>query len=165
MDARAVVRTTDPGGINMLLKEICTNSVAFCERKTTILQAAALMRDRHVGDLIVVDDASDERVPVGVLTDRDIVVKVLAAERDPAFVAAGDVMRTPVVVGNHGEDVSDAISRMRNHRIRRLPVVGPHGKLIGIVTLDDLLRLLVNDASTLLEVVASERDYEERTLK
>jgi CBS domain-containing protein len=149
----------------MQLKDICTPEAAYCERKTTTLRAAGLMREKHVGDLVVVDDASDERTPVGIITDRDIVVKVLGKERDPARVPVGDVMRTPVVVANHTDDISDAIARMRAHRVRRLPVVGPHGRLIGIVTLDDLLRQLVNDAGALLEIVASEQDQEERTLR
>jgi CBS domain-containing protein len=149
----------------MQLKEICTTEVVFCERSTTVLQAAEIMRRKHVGDLVVVDDASDERTPVGVITDRDIVVKVVGNERDPARVTVGDVMRTPVVVGSYTEEASDAIARMRTHRVRRLPVTGPHGRLIGIVTLDDLLRLLVNDTSALLEVVASEQDQEQRTLR
>jgi CBS domain-containing protein len=150
----------------MQLKDICTPDAAYCERKTTTLRAAEIMRQKHVGDLVVVvDDASDERTPVGIITDRDIVVKVLGNERDPSRVSAGDVMKTPVVVANHTDDVSDAIARMRAHRVRRLPVVGPHGRLIGIVTLDDLLRQLVNDAGALLEIVASEQDQEQRTLR
>jgi CBS domain-containing protein len=149
----------------MQLKEICTPDAAFCERRTTILRAAEIMREKHVGDLVVVDDASDERTPVGIITDRDIVVKVLGNDRDPSRVTAGDVMRTPIVVASHTDDVSDAIARMRAHRVRRLPIVGPHGRLIGIVTFDDLLRQLVNDASALLEIIASEQDQEQRTLR
>jgi CBS domain-containing protein len=149
----------------MLLKDICTTNVAYCERKTTALQAATLMREKHVGDLVVVDDGADECTPVGVVTDRDIVVKVLGNELDANRIAVGEIMRTPVVVADHNEEVSDAIARMRAHRVRRLPVVGPRGRLIGIVTLDDLLRQFVTDAGALLEIVASEQDHEQRTLR
>jgi CBS domain-containing protein len=149
----------------MLLKDICTTTVAHCERKTTALQAATLMRAKHVGNLVVVDDASDECTPVGIVTDRDIVVKVLGNELDAGRVAVGEIMNTPVVVGNQNEEVSDVIARMRAQRVRRLPVVGPRGRLIGIVTLDDLLRQIVTDASALLEIVASEQDQEQRTLR
>jgi CBS domain-containing protein len=149
----------------MLLKDICTTNVAYCERTTTALQAATLMRAKHVGDLVVVDDESDECTPVGIVTDRDIVVKVLGNELDASRVAVGEIMRTPVVVGNHNEEVSDVIARMRAQRVRRLPVIGPRGRLIGIVTLDDLLRQIVTDASALLEIVASEQDQEQRTLR
>lgn len=150
----------------MQLKDICTADVVSCERKTTILQAAELMRTKHVGGLVVVDDDdADESNPVGFITDRDIVVKVLGNGRDPARVTVAEIMRTPVVVGSHTEEVSEAIARMRTQRVRRLPIVGPRGRLIGIVTLDDLLRLLVNDTSALLEIVASEQAQEQRTLR
>jgi CBS domain-containing protein len=129
------------------------------------LQAATIMRTKHVGDVVVVDDGSDECTPVGIVTDRDIVVKVLGNEVDARRVTLGEIMRTPVIVGNHNEEVSDVIPRMRAQRVRRLPVVGPHGRLIGIVTLDDLLRRMMTDANALLEIVASEQDQEQRTLR
>jgi len=149
----------------MQLKDICSGEVVYCERKTTVRQAAELMRKKHVGDLIVVDDASDERTPVGMITDRDIVVKVLGNELDAARVSVGEVMRTPIVVGQETEDLSDAIARMRSHGVRRLPVVGARNRLIGIVTLDDLLRLLVEDTSALLQVIAKEQQQELRACK
>src|SRR5262245_53827144 len=116
----------------MLLKDICTTNVAYCERKTTALAATTIMRAKHVGDLVVVDDPSDECTPVGIVTDRDIVVKVLGNERDPGRVTVGEIMRTPVVVGHLNEEVSEVIARMRAQRVRRLPVTGPNGRLIGI---------------------------------
>ncbi|HVY79594.1 MAG TPA: CBS domain-containing protein [Steroidobacteraceae bacterium] len=149
----------------MRLKDFCTTDVAYCERDITALAAATLMRTKHVGDLVVVDDAAYERTPVGIVTDRDIILKVLGAELDPGRVTVGEIMRTPVVLANENEDVTEAIARMRAHRVRRLPITGSRGRLVGIVTLDDVLRQLVNDASTLLEVVASEQDHEQRTLK
>lgn len=149
----------------MQLKDICTTDVVFCERKMTLVQAAQVMRTRHVGNIVVVDDASDECVPVGMVTDRDIVVKALGNELDTSRVTVDQIMHAPVIVGQANEDVSDAIARMRTHNVRRLPVVGALGKLIGIVALDDLMRLLVNDTSSLLNVIAGEQDRERRTLR
>jgi CBS domain-containing protein len=149
----------------MLLKEICTTDVAFCDRDTTIVQAAALMRSKHTGDLVVVDDAVDECAPVGVITDRDIVIKVLGDELDPRRVTVGQVMRAPIVVARDSEDTSEAVSRMRTHGVRRLPVTSASGRLVGIVTLDDLLKLLVSEADALLEVVGKEQDREHRTCR
>ncbi|HEU4624131.1 MAG TPA: CBS domain-containing protein [Steroidobacteraceae bacterium] len=149
----------------MLLKDFCTTDVAYCGRDTTALAAATLMRTKHVGDLVVVDDADYECTPVGIVTDRDIIVRVLGNELDPGRVTVGEIMRTPVVLANQDEDVTEAIARMRAHRVRRLPITGPRGRLVGIVTLDDVLRQLVNDASALVEVIASERDQEQRTLR
>ena len=84
----------------MLLKEAWTANVVCCGPQTTVLQAASLMRHRHVGDLVVVDDPEDEARPLGIVTDRDIVVEVLGKGLDPAKTTVGSLMRTPVVIAN-----------------------------------------------------------------
>ena len=149
----------------MLLREFCTTDVISCERATTVLQAAEIMRRKHVGDLVVVDSESDGRTPVGILTDRDIVVRVVGNELDPGRVTVGEIMRTPIVVGNENEGAADAIARMRFHGVRRLPIIGGRGHLVGIVTMDDLLRLLISDTSALLEVAHKEQDREQRSIR
>ena len=149
----------------MLLKEICTTDVVFCGRETSALEAARIMRTKHIGDLVVVDDPADECAPVGLVTDRDIVVKVLGAELDPAATAVGTIMRTPLVTARDSEDTSVAIARMRASGVRRLPVTGHGGTLVGIVTLDDLLKLVAAGANALLDIVAKEQDYERRAYR
>ena len=137
----------------MLLKEVCTASVGSCGPQTTVLQAASLMRHRHVGDLVVVDDPQDEGIPLGVVTDRDIVLEVLGNGLDPAKTTVGSLMRKPVVIAHESEDTTQAIERMHAHGVRRLPVVAQEGQVIGIITLNDLLRLFVADANLLLGVM------------
>jgi CBS domain-containing protein len=149
----------------MLLKEICTTDVVSCGRDATLLEVARLLRGKHTGDVVVVDDPEGERIPAGLITDRDIVVKVLGAGRNPGEVTAGQLMHTPLITASEDEDSSVAVARMRVHGVRRLPVIGPGGGLAGIVTLDDLLRLVVGDVSALLAIVAKERDVEQRTVK
>lgn len=149
----------------MLLKQICTPAVTCCTRETSALEAACIMRKQHIGDLVVVDQLDDARIPVGVITDRDIVVQVLGNELDPAATPVGKVMRTPLVTAQDTEDTSEAIVRMRAHGVRRLPVVGSAGDLVGIVTLDDLLKFLASDTNALLEIIAREQDRERRTLR
>jgi CBS domain-containing protein len=149
----------------MLLSQICTPAVVCCSRETSALEAACLMRKQHIGDLVVVDQLDDARVPVGVITDRDIVVQVLGNELDPAATPVGKVMRTPLVTAQETEDASDAIARMRANGVRRLPVIGRGGVLMGIVTLDDLLKLLASETNALLEIVARQQDREQRTLR
>jgi CBS domain-containing protein len=149
----------------MLLKEICTADVVFCGRETTVLEAARIMRKKHIGDLVVIDDPADERAPVGLITDRDIVIKVLGNELNPAATAVGKVMRTPLVIARDTEDTSVALQRMRAHGVRRLPVTGQDGALVGIVTLDDLLKVVASDANAMLDVVAKEQDHERRTYR
>ena len=137
----------------MLLKEVCTANVVCCGPKTTVLQAASLMRHRHVGDLVVVDDPEDEGIPLGIVTDRDIVIEVLGNGLDAAKTTVGSLMRTPVVIAHESEDTTQVIERMHAHGVRRLPVVAHEGEVVGIITLNDLLRLFVADASSLLGVM------------
>jgi CBS domain-containing protein len=138
--------------------------VVFCSRRTTILEAARLMREHHAGDLIVVDDADDERTPAGIITDRDIVVDVLGKELNPATTLVGDVMvkLSHLVVARDTEDLTEAAERMRQHGVRRLPVVNRAGALVGVVTLDDLLQQLARSASVLAEIVSKEQAHEQR---
>ena len=147
----------------MLLKAICTPDVVCCGPATSIQAAAALMRAKHTGDLVVVDDPEEGRTPLGVITDRDIVVEVLAAGLDPSTTTVGSIVRPPVVVANEYEDAAEALQRMRSHGVRRLPVLGPEGRLVGILTLDDLLRLAAADLNGLVDVVARQQDREHRS--
>ena len=137
----------------MLIKEICAGNVVVCGPETSALQAASLMRHRHVGDVVVVDNPQEEGVPLGVVTDRDLVVEVLGNGRDPAKTTVGSLMSTPVVIAKESEDTTTVIERMRMHGVRRVPVVADEGEIVGIVTLNDLLKAVIADATTLLEVM------------
>ncbi len=148
----------------MLLNTFCMLDVARCSPRTTVLEAAHLMRHHHTGDLVVVDDDGGEerQTPLGVITDRDIVVEVLARGADPARTLVSQVMRTPVVIANAQEDSSAVLERMRAHGVRRIPVVGEDGWLVGIVTADDMLKRLAADAHMLTEIVSKEQNQEQR---
>ena len=146
----------------MKLKELCTPDVASCTAEISALHAARLMRDHHVGDLVILDENSEDGTPIGIVTDRDIVVEVLARDRDPAKVTLRDIMRVPLVIARASEEVEQALERMRTHGVRRVPMLDDDGKLAGIVSLDDLLRRLAADAAALAEVIAREQDREHR---
>jgi len=147
----------------MLLKMICTPEVVCCSPNVTALAAARLMRQHHVGDLVVVDDPERDQTPLGMVTDRDLVVEVLARERNPAELTVRDIMRTPVVIASGNEDATQALERMKTHGVRRIPVIDQDGKLLGIVSLDDMLVRLAADASMLVDVVTREQGREHRT--
>ncbi len=149
----------------MLLKDICTPEAVYCTRATTVLEAARLMRSKHVGDLVVVDDPKDECVPVGMVTDRDLVVKVLGNELDAAATTVGEIMRVPLVTARDTEYAAHAMQRMHVHGVRRIPVVGGDGRLVGMVALDDLLKVVASEATTLAEIVIREHDHERRTVR
>jgi CBS domain-containing protein len=146
----------------VLLNEICVLDVASCGREASILEAARLMRQQHTGTLVVVDDPQGERVPVGIVTDRDIVVEALANELDPAKTTVARIMSARLVIAGGAEDVADALDRMRAHGVRRLPVVDAAGGLTGIVTLDDLLRIHAAQAGALADLVSKEQTHEQR---
>jgi CBS domain-containing protein len=146
----------------MLLKDICSPDVAYCSSDTDVLAAARLMRQRHVGDLVVVNDADGDQTPLGIVTDRDIVIEVLGKELDPRNVKVRDIMRTPAVIAGDSEDTAQAIARMKSHGVRRIPVLGEHRKLVGIITLDDLIRGLAAQASALADVIEREQGNEQR---
>jgi CBS domain-containing protein len=137
--------------------------VQCCSPRTTIQEAAHLMRRKHTGDLVVVDDDERKPTPLGIITDRDIVVEVLGKGLDPAITTVGSIIRTPVVVAEGTEDSTQVLERMRSHGVRRIPVVGAGGKLIGIVTVDDMLKRLAADVTLLTEVISQEQNHETRT--
>lgn len=147
----------------MLLKEICTPDVVYCTEDATAAAAARLMRERHVGDVVIVEDMDGDQTPVGVVTDRDLVVEVLAKERDAAKVKVREIMRTPVVVARTSEDAHQALERMKANGVRRVPVMDESMKLAGILCLDDLVRRFAADAAAVAEVMVREQDREHRT--
>jgi len=121
------------------------------------------MRRKHRGDLVVVDDDEAKPAPLGVITDRDIVVEVLGNGLDPATTTVGSIIRTPVVIAHDGEDASQALERMSAQGVRRMPVVSAAGTLVGIITADDILKRLAADANLLAQIVSREQTREERS--
>jgi CBS domain-containing protein len=119
------------------------------------------MRHRHVGDLVVVGDPREDSAPLGVVTDRDIVIEVLGNGLDPATTTVGSLMRKPVVIAHESEDTAQVVERMRSHGVRRIPVVAHEGEVVGIITLDDLLQLFVADAGALLDILKKARTNEQ----
>jgi CBS domain-containing protein len=120
------------------------------------------MREKHIGYLVVVDpEVVDQSLrPVGVLTDRDIVVSVVARETDPRALRVGDVMtQQPVTVGS-AEPVERALREMRRIGVRRLPVVGQRGELIGVLSLDDVLEVLAGELQNIAGSIRNERVIE-----
>lgn len=118
----------------MSLCTIGTRSVVTTEPTKFVAQVACLMNDRSVGSVVVVEDGK----PVGIITDRDLVIRVLCRGRDVAETRASDVMSAPVVTIPEHEESLKAATVMRENQVRRLPVVGEDGRLVGIICLDDL---------------------------
>jgi CBS domain-containing protein len=116
------------------------------------------MRERHVGDLVVVDEGR----PIGMLTDRDLVVAVLAKDVDPSSLRVEDVMSANVITTTEDEDVDDVLRRMRQFAVRRMPVVDARDVVVGMVTVDDVLDRLAEEVSEVVAIVRRERSEELR---
>ena len=143
------------------IASICNRSVAFTTRETTVVAAAKLMRHGHIGSLVVVEQTNGgRRIPVGIVTDRDIVVEVIATGLDPAVITVGDIMEPELVVGRESDSVLETLEIMRFKGVRRLPTVDGDGQLVGIVTVDDLLEILAEELNELAKIVAREQSNE-----
>jgi len=126
----------------MSIESICSRQVDQVEPDETAQAAGQRMNTRSVGTLIVVD--SEER-PIGILTDRDLALRVVGEGRDPAATRVKDVMTPKPRTVTEKTPIEDALSRMRSLGVRRLPVVGSRGEIVGIVSLDDILVLLTQE--------------------
>lgn len=147
----------------MNIGEICNREVVVAHRDTRLVEAARLMREHHVGSLVVVVERLSERVPVGIITDRDIVVAVVAKELDPRALTVGDVINAGgVLVVREQDSLADALRLMREKGVRRIPVVTKSGALAGIVTIDDLLELVADELNDFVRTVGQERAREVR---
>jgi CBS domain-containing protein len=144
----------------MPIGEICTREVVIVKRNETVLEAAKLMRQHHVGDVVVIEERDGVRVPVGIVTDRDLVVEIMAPELDPAAMTVGDIMEQELMTVKESMGLFEAIQYMRSKTVRRLPIVDENGALIGILALDDLLELLSEELLAIAKLVRYQRRKE-----
>src|SRR5258706_1084425 len=114
-------------GLNMSISEFCHRDVVCATRDTTVTEAANLMRRHHVGDVIIVETRGGKQVPVGIVTDRDIVVEVIAAAIDPGALKLGDLRLAPLVTVDEGTSYAATVARMSAEGVRRMPVVSDDG--------------------------------------
>lgn len=144
--------------------DICTRIVSIAYPGMALNEAARLMRDRRVGCLVVVEEASpSQRVVVGILTDRDIAVGVVAADRDPHGMRVDDVMTRDVITAREHDSLLDLLAAMRRKGVRRIPVTEPQGTLIGIVALDDVLEVLAQQMQAVASAVSATSRHERAT--
>lgn len=123
----------------MSLARFCRKTVAIIQPTQSVAEAAEAMRDRHVGALVVVQG---ELRPVGMLTDRDIVTRVVAERKDPKAVSVGEVMSPEPAIAHVDDTLDRALFTLREQGVRRLPIVDEQGRVAGLVSLDDVLVLL-----------------------
>ncbi|MCB1006556.1 MAG: CBS domain-containing protein [Acidimicrobiales bacterium] len=119
------------------IQDLMTTDLCALSPQATLAEAAGTMRDRDVGDVLVIDDAGELR---GIVTDRDITVRATADGRDPTATQLGDVCTDALVTVAVDDAVDDAVRSMREHAVRRLPVVDDDGTPIGMISIGDLAR-------------------------
>lgn len=148
-------------GERLTAGDICTRVVAIAFGSTAVTEAARVMREQHVGSLVVVDETKSGRVVVGMLTDRDIVTAVVARELDPRTLRVEDIMTTDLVTVRAEDSLSDVLAAMQRKGVRRLPVTMAAGVLVGVVAVDDLVELAAEQLQSIVRAIGRERKREE----
>ena len=122
--------------------EYCNREVVVVDEERSITQAAEIMREYHVGDVVICKVKYGKQVPVGIFTDRDIALEIVAKGTDPESISVGDAMSFDLTTVTEDDDLMHVIEVMRDKGIRRVPVVDVDEALVGILTVDDILDLL-----------------------
>lgn len=143
----------------MAVAEFCNRNVVIARRDEGVRAVAARMRDYHVGDVVVV--ASDvDSTPVGIVTDRDLVIEVLAQDVNPEDVRIGDLMSDRLVTLREDAELAEATATMRAKAIRRLVIVDAQGLLVGVLTADDVVEVLAEELNDLARLVVYQGERE-----
>jgi CBS domain-containing protein len=145
---------------SMSAGEYCTRDVVIVEKTESVREAIRLMHDHHVGDAVVVERQNDSPVPLGILTDRDIVMEILAKDVDLLSVTVGDVMSYELVTVTEDTKLLDALKLMRSKGVRRLPVINHQGGLEGILSVDDILELIAEQMGDIAALLSHEIQHE-----
>lgn len=133
--------------------EVMTENPVTVEKLTSLAEAARVMRDAGIGDVLVVDEGRLR----GIVTDRDLVVRAMAENRDPAETTVQAVCTAEPITVKPDDGVDEALHLMRRHALRRLPVQTEEGELVGVVTLGDLA-VEGDPGSALAAISAAEPD-------
>ena len=144
----------------MTIGKVCNREVVFIHAQASVPEAARLMREYHVGDLVVIKEKTGKRVPVGIVTDRDIVLEVIAEGVSMDDVSVGDIMSDNLVTARESDGLLETIKLMRAKGIRRLPVVNDDNELVGILSVDDLIDLFSEQIVDLARLIAREQGRE-----
>ena len=139
----------------MSLETLCRREIVCVDVNTIILEATELMEEMNVGSVVVIQNDR----PVGIVTDRDVVLRVVNKKLDPAAVKAGDIMSLEVVTLKQSTGLYEALEQIKESgsRVRRFPIVDENGAIKGIITLDDVIYLLGKEMADVSSIIESER--------
>lgn len=144
----------------MTVGELCNRDVIVSPETSTVTECAQLMREHHVGSVVIVKTDDGVNTPVGIVTDRDIVIELIARESATDQVTASDLISNNLITAREIDSLWETMQRMRNHGIRRIPVVNDEGVLVGILTADDLMEYVTAELNQLVKLVQREQTKE-----
>jgi CBS domain-containing protein len=144
----------------MSVGEFCNRQVIVTDKSSSLNEVAQLMREHHVGCVLVVEQQEGCNVPAGIITDRDIVVEVIARQLDFDAVTAGDLMSDQLLMAREVDGLWETIKRMRSKGVRRVPVINDEQALVGILTIDDILEILTNELNEIVALISHEQKKE-----
>jgi CBS domain-containing protein len=140
----------------MPVGDYCRTPIVTVAPDLSVREAARQMKAQGVGTLVV----TEAERPVGMLTDRDVALEVLCGHLDAESVPVRDIMRSPVVTLREGTPVAEGARMLEMQRVRRLPVVEKDGKLVGMLSVDDLLPLIARELAGISEAIQCQRPPE-----
>ena len=149
----------------MKIGEVCNRSVITVTKDTSILEVVRKMRQHHIGDVIVTERAENSEKPLGVVTDRDIVIELLADEVELGTVNAGDVMSSTLVTAPHDADLFETLRFMSIKGVRRVPVLDEDGGLFGVLSVDDIMGVLTKELGFVAEIASKQTERESSSRK
>lgn len=135
----------------MAIKSICTSNVVTIKKTATLTDAVKLMANNHVGSIIVVEIIGERIMPLGILTDRDIALTIGNSQK-PGAIKVEQVMQSAPVTISENDGIYEAIFKMQEFGVKRLPVIQADGSLIGIVSKDDILKLIAEEINHLSKI-------------
>jgi CBS domain-containing protein len=133
------------------------HDVVAIAQDVPLLRCAKIMHDAQIGSLVVTEVRDGKCIPIGILTDRDIAVKVVAFSLDPDIFTASDIMTQPLITATSEEDLRRVLNRMRNSGVHRVPVVSNDGSLVGILAVDDIWENLIDEVDSVERILLANK--------
>ena len=140
----------------MLTGEFCSRDVVIIGKTDSVFMASKLMREHHVGNVLVVDLINGKRIPVGILTDRDIVIRVLAQYDNFNDIRIEDIVDSKLITAYENDDLMVTIKLMRMNGVRRIPIVNRENELVGVLSVDDILDVITEQLMDIDQLIAKE---------
>lgn len=147
----------------MNIGEICSREVIVMDSGESLHQAVGLMRENHVGDVVITASRGGKTVPIGILTDRDILIEVVAKDVPLDSLGVSDVMSSDLLTVTETQTEAEALAAMRHKGVRRAPVVDAGGALVGIVSVDDVIEVLSEQLGNIAALIGREQQQERET--